>query len=52
MIIIFLKNREQLYSLLENGYNIGYLKEDPKPTSGFAGKEKLKNIHLDTLSSQ
>ena len=28
-----LKIGNSAYSLLENGYNIGYLKQDPKPTS-------------------
>ena len=39
-----LKIGNSAYSLLENGYNIGYLKQDPKPTSGFAGQEALYKI--------
>ena len=39
-----LKIGNSAYSLLENGYNIGYLKQDPKPTSGFAGQEALNKI--------
>jgi len=39
-----LKIGNSAYSLLENGYNIGYLKQDPKPTSGFAGQEALDKI--------
>jgi len=39
-----LKIGNSSYSLLENGFNIGYLKQNPKPTSGFAGKDALAKI--------
>jgi hypothetical protein len=39
-----LKIGNSAYSLLENGYNIGYVGQDPKPTSGFAGPEALDMI--------
>ncbi len=32
------------YSLLEKGYNVAWLEDNPKPISGFAGSEALKNI--------
>ena len=39
-----LKLGNDSYSLLENGYNVAYLEEAPKPISGFAGKDALKEL--------
>ncbi|WP_233530711.1 M14 metallopeptidase family protein [Gelidibacter salicanalis] len=39
-----LKSGSSAYSLLEDGYNVAYLGEDPKNVSGFAGKHTLKNL--------
>ncbi|MDG5492417.1 M14 metallopeptidase family protein [Psychroserpens sp. SPM9] len=33
------------YSLLDSGYNIAYLGENPKNASGYAGKEALKKLN-------
>ncbi|OUS02074.1 zinc carboxypeptidase [Flavobacteriales bacterium 33_180_T64] len=32
------------YALLENGYNVAYLGENPKNVSGYAGKDALKKL--------
>ena len=39
-----LKLGSSSYSLLENGYNIAYLGDNPKNVSGYAGKEALKGL--------
>ncbi|MEZ4791969.1 MAG: M14 family metallopeptidase [Gelidibacter sp.] len=39
-----LKLGNDSYSLLEDGYNIAWLGENPKPVSGFAGSNSLKNL--------
>ncbi|MGJ8593330.1 MAG: M14 metallopeptidase family protein [Aquaticitalea sp.] len=39
-----LKQGNESYSLLESGYNIVWLGEQPKPTSGFAGSDAVKNL--------
>ena len=39
-----LKIGNSSYQLLENGYNVGYINNDPKPTSGFAGEKALDKI--------
>ncbi len=39
-----LKQGSESYSLLENGYNIAWLGENPKPVSGFAGSEAVKQL--------
>lgn len=39
-----LKLNTDSFSLLENGYNIGYLQDDPEIVSGFAGSEAIRNI--------
>jgi len=39
-----LKIGNSSYKLLENGYNVGYLNNKPKPTSGFAGEKALDKI--------
>ncbi|MBA6152936.1 M14 metallopeptidase family protein [Gelidibacter maritimus] len=40
-----LKSGPTAYSLLEKGYNVGYLGENPKKMSGFAGKNTLSNLN-------
>lgn len=39
-----LKIGNSSYRLLEDGYNVGYLNNKPKPTSGFAGEKALDKI--------
>ncbi|WP_299397067.1 M14 family metallopeptidase [uncultured Gelidibacter sp.] len=39
-----LKSGSSAYSLLEDGYNVAYLGEQPKNVSGYAGKNTLKNL--------
>ncbi len=39
-----LKLGSDSYSLLENGYNIAWLGEQPRPVSGFAGSEAVKGL--------
>jgi hypothetical protein len=39
-----LKIGNSSYQLLENGYNVGYLNNEPKPVSGFAGEKALDEI--------
>ncbi|MCB0444995.1 MAG: zinc carboxypeptidase [Gelidibacter sp.] len=39
-----LKLGSDSYSLLDNGYNIAYLGNNPKNIAGFAGKEALKKL--------
>lgn len=39
-----LKLGNSSYSLLDNGYNIAWLSNDPKPVSGFAGIDAVKNL--------
>lgn len=39
-----LKSGSSAYRLLEDGYNVAYLGENPKNVSGFAGKNTLKNL--------
>ena len=39
-----LKLGSSSYSLLENGYNVAYLGDNPKNVSGFAGQEALKKL--------
>ena len=39
-----LKQGSDSYSLLEDGYNIAWLGENPKPVSGFAGSDAVKNL--------
>jgi len=39
-----LKLGSSSYSLLENGYNIAFLGDNPKNVSGYAGKEALKGL--------
>nr|WP_321228635.1 M14 family metallopeptidase [uncultured Psychroserpens sp.] len=39
-----LKLGSSSYSLLDNGYNVAYLGDNPKNVSGFAGQEALKKL--------
>ncbi|MFC4721123.1 M14 family metallopeptidase [Geojedonia litorea] len=39
-----LKLGSSAYSLLESGYNVGYLGENPRSVSGFAGSEAVKTL--------
>lgn len=39
-----LKSGTAAYSLLEDGYNVGYINDKPKKIAGFAGKNTLKNL--------
>lgn len=39
-----LKLGSSSFSLLENGYNVAYLGENPKNVSGYAGKDALKKL--------
>lgn len=39
-----LKLSNKSFSLLNDGYNVAYLKENPEIISGFAGSEAVKNI--------
>lgn len=39
-----LKQGNESYGLLEDGYNVAWLDENPKPVSGFAGSDALKNL--------
>nr|WP_321233526.1 M14 family metallopeptidase [uncultured Psychroserpens sp.] len=40
-----LKRGSSSYSLLDNGYNVAYLGENPKNVSGYAGQDALKKIN-------
>jgi len=40
-----LKQGSSSYSLLETGYNVAYLGDNPKNVSGYAGQEALKQLH-------
>ncbi|WP_047547899.1 M14 family metallopeptidase [Psychroserpens sp. Hel_I_66] len=40
-----LKLGSSSYSLLENGYNVAYLGDNPKNVSGYAGQDALKQLH-------
>jgi hypothetical protein len=40
-----LKQGSSSYSLLDTGYNVAYLGDDPKNVSGYAGQEALKQLH-------
>ncbi|RXG20814.1 M14 family zinc carboxypeptidase [Leeuwenhoekiella aequorea] len=39
-----LKIGDDAYSLLDKGYNVAYLNDDPQSTSGFAGNEALNKL--------
>ena len=39
-----LKIGSSSYELLKKGYNVGVIKDNPKPVSGFSGKNALKKL--------
>lgn len=39
-----LKQGNDSYSLLEDGYNVAWLDDHPKPVAGFAGSDAVKNL--------
>ena len=39
-----LKIGDDAYSLLDEGYNVAYLNDNPQSTSGFAGNEALNKL--------
>ena len=40
-----LKLGSSSYSLLDNGYNVAYLDDNPKNVSGYAGQQALKQLN-------
>jgi hypothetical protein len=44
-----LKLGSSTYKLLDSGYNVAYLEDNPKNVSGFAGSEALKTLGKSLL---